>query len=110
MSESYIFYDGTCGLCHFLVRFVVKRMKMTPFFFAPLDGSTFLNFKIEAFPNSLVVFIPENRQVYFKGNAVIFILKRLGKPWSFLGLSSTCFLSSSWMHATVLLQKSERTY
>ena len=85
MNEPYIFYDGACGLCHFMVGFVVKRMKAKLFFFAPLEGPTFQKFKIEAPSNTLVVYLPENRQTLFKGAAVVYILKQLGKPWSFLG-------------------------
>lgn len=85
MNEPHIFYDGTCGLCHFMVRFVVKRMEKAPFFFAPLDGPTFQSFKIDSLPDSLVVYLPESQQCFFKGKAVIFIFKRLGNPWNFLG-------------------------
>ncbi|WP_420421911.1 thiol-disulfide oxidoreductase DCC family protein [Simkania sp.] len=86
MNEPHIFYDGTCGLCHSMVRFVLKRMDKTPFYFAPLDGPTFQSLKINQRPDSLVVFLPKTKQIYFKGAAVIFILSRIGKPWKALSV------------------------
>jgi len=35
-----IFYDGTCGLCHEAVQFILKHDKNKVFMFAPLQGET----------------------------------------------------------------------
>ncbi|MCB1083308.1 MAG: DUF393 domain-containing protein [Simkania sp.] len=91
MNEPLIFYDGTCGLCHFIVCFVLKRMGKSPFYFAPLNGSTFQSLTLSNPPDSLVVFVPETKQVLFKGRAVIYLFSRLGNPWKALSRFLECF-------------------
>lgn len=87
-SESLpcIFYDGTCGFCHFFVRFTVLHMDLEkPLFFSPLGGKKFQQVTrdrpIDPLPDSLIVFNPASGAVLFKGEGVIFILNRLGKRW-----------------------------
>lgn len=33
-----VYYDGTCGLCHRAVRFIIRRDRHKRFVFAPLQG------------------------------------------------------------------------
>ena len=43
-----LFYDGECGLCARVVRWVAKRDRRRRFWFAPLQGSTFRELNGEA--------------------------------------------------------------
>ena len=80
-----IFYDGHCGLCHGLVRFVLSEDQSAhPFSFAPLQGEEIKRTIAESIraklPDSVVV-VEENRNVLTRSAAVIYVLKRLGGLW-----------------------------
>lgn len=83
-----VFYDGTCGLCHSFVRFILSRkMNVELFIFSPQQGTSFaklLKIKEKAPSDSIVVYDPVEQKCLEKGEAIIFILHILGKPWSFL--------------------------
>lgn len=79
-----IFYDGHCGLCHALVRFVAKRDHRARFEFAPLS-SAYLQARMPAekrrgLPDSVVVLTGDGR-VLVKGEAVRYVLTSLGGVW-----------------------------
>jgi len=83
-----IFYDGHCGLCHGLVRFVISEDQSAhPFSFAPLQGEEIkrsITDSVRAeLPDSVVV-VDENENVLTRSTAVIYVLKRLGGMW-FIG-------------------------
>jgi len=83
-----IFYDGHCGLCHGLVRFVLSEdQSADPFSFAPLQGEAIKQSITEGaragLPDSVVV-VEQNKNVLTRSTAVIYVLKRLGGLW-FLG-------------------------
>ena len=80
-----IFYDGHCGLCHGLVRFVLSEDRSAhPFSFAPLQGEEIKRTIAESIraklPDSVVV-VEENSNVLTRSAAVIYVLKRLGGLW-----------------------------
>jgi len=82
-----IFYDGHCGLCHGLVRFVISEDQSAhPFSFAPLQGEEIKRSIADdvraGLPDSVVV-VDENRNVLTRSAAVIYVLKRLGGLWFF---------------------------
>jgi predicted DCC family thiol-disulfide oxidoreductase YuxK len=84
-----LFYDGSCALCHWAVRFVLARDPQgRAFRFAPLDSDAFRKVAPPdvraSLPDSLVV---ETRagELLTRSGAVIHILGRLGAPWRFLG-------------------------
>ncbi|MCS6953663.1 MAG: DUF393 domain-containing protein [Bryobacteraceae bacterium] len=83
-----MFYDGGCGLCHWLVRLVATHDRKGSFRFAPLGGATFLRtFSDEErarLPQSLVVRTAAGA-VYTRSDAVAYVLRRLGGPWAVLG-------------------------
>ncbi|MCL6507958.1 MAG: DUF393 domain-containing protein [Bryobacteraceae bacterium] len=84
-----LFYDGTCGLCHWLVRFTASRDKEGRFRFAPLGGRTFEQSFSPAqaarLPDSLVV-QTEGGAFYVRSDAVVYVLSRLGGFWAFAGV------------------------
>jgi predicted DCC family thiol-disulfide oxidoreductase YuxK len=82
-----IFYDGHCGLCHGLVRFVLSEDQSShPFSFAPLQGEQIKRSIADSaraeLPDSVVV-VEENKNVLTRSTAVIYVLKRLGGLWFF---------------------------
>ncbi|PWU13512.1 MAG: hypothetical protein C5B45_05895 [Chlamydiae bacterium] len=88
-----VFYDGSCGLCHFFVRFTLLRMQ-TPFLFSPIEGKTFCNLmkakNIETIPDSIVVYDKEQDKIYVKTEAILYILRSLGKGWKALSYLIYC--------------------
>lgn len=79
-----IFYDGSCAMCHWAVKWVAKRDKKGHFYFAPLDGSTAKK-KLQGItlPDSLVLL--EGDKVLFRSKACFRIAWRLGGIWSLIG-------------------------
>jgi predicted DCC family thiol-disulfide oxidoreductase YuxK len=83
-----IFYDGHCGLCHRMVRFVLAADRDgRAFRFAPLGGETFL----ARVPKNARVNIPDSvavqsadKSLLIRSAAVLYILRRLGGRWSAL--------------------------
>jgi predicted DCC family thiol-disulfide oxidoreductase YuxK len=87
-GHTIVFYDGTCGLCHRWVRFILrqdpqgKRFKLSP-----LQGS-YIKQRIpdeqrQNLPDSIVVIDPAG-SVLTRSAAVLHILSRLGRPWRIL--------------------------
>ena len=80
-----LFYDGTCGLCHRWVRFVLRRdLDGTRFRFAPIGGSAWSE-AIQpsvrnALPDSLVLRTSDGRTLV-RSDAVLHIGERLEGPW-----------------------------
>jgi len=84
-----LFYDGSCALCHWAVRFVLARdPEGRAFRFAPLDSDAFRGAVPEAvrasLPDSLVVETSDGR-LLTRSSAVVHVLGRLGAPWLLLG-------------------------
>lgn len=84
-----LFYDGTCGLCHRSVKFVLRHDRTGDFFrFAPLQGSTFEAVipieKRAGLPDSIVVRTLDGA-LLVRSDAVIHILRRLGGGWKSVG-------------------------
>jgi predicted DCC family thiol-disulfide oxidoreductase YuxK len=80
-----IFYDGSCGLCHWAVRFVIgEDISERKFRFAPLGGKAFESLIPAAqrvgLPDSLVVLTTDGR-ILVRSAAAIHILGRLGGVW-----------------------------
>lgn len=77
-----LFYDGTCGLCHGLVRWVVMRDSSRAFQFAPLQGETFNALVPSIRPADLpdsVVLRDDSGALHVRCDAVICILEGLGR-------------------------------
>ena len=84
-ARENIFYDGSCGLCHWAVRFVIgEDISERKFRFAPLGGKAFESLIPAAqrvgLPDSLVVLTADGR-ILVRSAAAIHILRRLGGMW-----------------------------
>jgi predicted DCC family thiol-disulfide oxidoreductase YuxK len=89
MPPERLFYDGSCALCHWAVRFVLARdPEGRAFRFAPLDSEAFRGAVPEAvrasLPDSFVIETTDGR-LLTRSAAVLRVLDRLGGPWRILG-------------------------
>jgi len=75
-----LFYDSTCALCHGLVRWVLARDRDAAFHFAPLQGPSCAELAPQA-PQlgDSVIIRDESGRLYARSDAVIFILRFLGR-------------------------------
>ena len=95
LSKHLIFYDGTCGLCHRAVQFVLKRDCYQRFVFAPLQGETAaaLLGKSKASSMETLVLVenyqnPECRCILTHGQGALRISWLLGGFWVIPGVFS----------------------
>lgn len=80
-----VYYDGTCGLCHGTVVFLLKRDRDGELFrFAPLQGTTFDSDvpreRRSELPDSIVVQTPQGA-LLSRSTGVVRLLRRLGGSW-----------------------------
>lgn len=95
-----LFYDGSCALCHWAVRFLLARdADGSRFRYAPLDGVAFRAVVPEAtrtaLPDSLALLTADGR-LLTRSAAVIHALGRLPGPWRLLGAAA------AWLPAALL--------
>ena len=95
MPPERLFYDGSCALCHWAVRFVLARDPAgCAFRFAPLDSEAFRKAapaEVRAsLPDSLVVETSDGR-LLTRSAGVIHVLGRLGAPWRLVAGISRVF-------------------
>lgn len=83
--DRVVFYDGTCGFCNGIVKFILKRRK-TDFYFIALQSKTaqkmLANYNIKINMNTL--YLIENKKLYDRSTAVLHIFKNLKLPHSIL--------------------------
>jgi predicted DCC family thiol-disulfide oxidoreductase YuxK len=80
-----VFFDGICALCHWSVRWIVKRDSKKVFSFAPLQGSTakkLLDPLYLSHPESIVYL--HRDMVYTQSTAVLHIVRKLPFAWRML--------------------------
>src|SRR5690349_18675216 len=86
-GREIVFYDGHCGMCHGLVRFVIARDRARTFVFAPLQGETFAATVSESeratLPDSMVVRTADGR-LLVRSSGVLHVLDALGGGWRVL--------------------------
>lgn len=84
IAPELLFYDGSCGLCHRLVLFVVRHDPLGSLFrFAPIGGATWrevIEGKTSGLPDSLVLRTLDGRTL-LRSDAVLHIGERLGRGW-----------------------------
>jgi predicted DCC family thiol-disulfide oxidoreductase YuxK len=74
-----VLFDGTCALCHGLVRFLIARDRGgTAFVFSPLaEGSAAETVRVQT----------ESGVLLTHSDAVLHLLERVGGPWRVLALA-----------------------
>lgn len=101
MKEYIIFYDDTCGMCNWSVRFFLKQDRKNQFLFAPLSGKTAAIELAEWLQDhpaiDSIVFMEKDlaeKKIYYFSRAILRLLWCLGGLWSCVGCLS--FLPS-WL-------------
>ncbi|MCL4152465.1 UNVERIFIED_CONTAM: hypothetical protein GTU68_032554 [Idotea baltica] len=82
--ERIIYFDGVCNLCHWVVRFIIKRDNRAVFSFASLQSDYAEKaFKIheDETENYDSVVYQTDEKIYFKSSAALKILYDLGGIW-----------------------------
>ena len=92
-SRITVFYDGTCGLCHRFVLFILSHMKTEIFIFSPQNGKSFKAIENSElhFGKSIVIYIENSAKVFYKADAIKIILSHLKWPWRWIGSFLKCF-------------------
>ena len=88
-----VFYDGVCGLCNRLVRFLVRRDRRSALRFAPLQGdvagATLPRYGINPMDLDSVVVVTgwrtDRERAFSRSKAVVMALIALGGPWQIVG-------------------------
>lgn len=95
MTHPILLYDGVCGLCNRFVKFIVRRDRNAVFRFASLQS----NFAAAILarhglnPSDLdTVYVVRNYELsdeslLSRSEAVVFVLKQLTSPWTWLALA-----------------------
>jgi len=83
-QREVIYFDGTCGLCHRLVRFVLAEDREGIFGFSPLQGAAIRGVLSEqarvGLPDSVLVHDASGAML-MKSTAVVHVYARLGGIW-----------------------------
>ena len=90
-----VLYDGVCGLCNSLVRFLLARDHRAQFRFASLQGRLAADILgrhgRQVTPNLDTIYVVESlatgqERLESKSAAVLALARRIGFPWSTLGI------------------------
>jgi predicted DCC family thiol-disulfide oxidoreductase YuxK len=87
MPPRIVLYDGVCGLCHRLVRWLMAHDRLGRLHYAPLQGETAARLRAihRTIPAGLdsVVYVEEGR-VYLRSKAFLHVARNLDPPWRWL--------------------------
>lgn len=79
-----VLYDGTCGLCHKSVKWILAHERDHEIQFAPLQGTTAaeLRAKHPQIPDNVdTVVLVENDRARLRSKAFMYISRHLRAPW-----------------------------
>ena len=83
-GEPVILYDGTCGLCHRSVQWILRHERDHELSFAPLQGATAaaLRVRFPEIPQTLesVVLVADGR-ARLRSKAFLYTARHLRAPW-----------------------------
>ncbi|MBL30650.1 MAG: hypothetical protein CMC81_05385 [Flavobacteriaceae bacterium] len=79
LNKSIVFYDGHCPMCHYWVRYAIKKDIDNKLFFSPIQGDFGQKFIIENELTSYdsVIFHLPNRKPFIYSSAVLELLRFL---------------------------------
>jgi len=108
LANPVVLYDGVCGLCNRLVRFVLKRDTGARFRFASLQN-TYAARVLQPHSldpqdlNTIYVVDASTGRVLTRSDAVIFILRELGVFWRAMSVALGIFPKSvrDWGYGVV---------
>jgi predicted DCC family thiol-disulfide oxidoreductase YuxK len=84
LTHEILFYDGGCGLCHRVVKFILKHDHREYFHFAPMDGTYYQTHFTEDERKALsekVVLILTDGSLLLGTSAILHIFTKLDQPW-----------------------------
>jgi predicted DCC family thiol-disulfide oxidoreductase YuxK len=87
LPRSIVLYDGTCGLCHKSVKWILGHERDHELHFAPLQGPTAegLRQKHPTIPQLLeTVVLVDGDRVFLRSKAFLHLARHLRSPWSFM--------------------------
>lgn len=87
MNNPVIFFDGECNLCNGFVRLLIKLDKRKIFRYASLQSQVVKVFPMVGNYVSLPyqsVIVYSDGKIYFKTDAIFFIINNLNHPWKIL--------------------------
>ena len=79
-----VLYDGTCGLCHKSVKWLLRREADAELHYAPLQGETAakLRAKHPEIPTTLEsVVMVDGERVFLRSKVFLYGAKHLKRPW-----------------------------
>jgi len=79
-----VLYDGTCGLCHRTVRWLLRHEREPVLRFAPLQGATAaaLRARFPAIPTTLEsVVLVDGERVLLRSKVFLYGARHLRRPW-----------------------------
>jgi predicted DCC family thiol-disulfide oxidoreductase YuxK len=84
VAAPIILYDGTCGLCHKSVKWLLHHERDHELVFAPLQGETAAKLRVEhpEIPDELasIVLVADGR-VRLRSKAFLYTARHLTAPW-----------------------------
>ena len=85
-GRAILFYDGSCGLCHSVVRFTIARDRRARFQFAPINGETWKSMvDAQADDPLTTVHLLEQGRLLDRSSAVCRLLIGIGGFWKLIG-------------------------
>jgi len=88
-DQDILLYDGSCGLCHASVRFVLRRERQPGLLFAALDSETAARLRSErptipTHSDTIVLVTPD--AVHLRSRAFFHLARTLKNPWRWLAV------------------------
>ena len=83
-EKPIVLYDGTCGLCHKSVKFILRHEADHDLVFAPLQGTTGAPLRTkhpETAENIDTVVLVENGRARLRSKAFMYLSHHLRSPW-----------------------------
>lgn len=83
-NKNIIFFDGTCGLCHFCVKFIIERDTNRVFSFVSLQSPLAKDLLPKDFETGESVVVLEQGIMYTESAAAFVVLRQLRTFWRWL--------------------------
>jgi predicted DCC family thiol-disulfide oxidoreductase YuxK len=86
MKDSIVFYDGDCGLCNFVVQFILKNEREEKLMFCSLQSEFAIEFlKEKGYDATLLntLYFFNGSQIFRKSSAALQIVRFLKPKWWF---------------------------
>jgi len=86
-TRTILFYDGDCGLCSRVVRFILKNERNSELFFCSLQSDFASNFlKVYSIDSKNIdtIYLYKNGKMYYKSTAALRLVPYLKKRFSLL--------------------------